>query len=199
MLINMKRKVTLAKRSEGLTRTRIRGVSLIEVMISIVLSSFALLALAAVNSSSIRYTKMSQYRAIAAQLSNDIGERMRANKAAATTTPSSYQFETNFAGQATAPALPTGNDLCNTKLCSKEKIAALDLAQWRVSVRDMLPEGSVVLKYISASSAMEVWIAWRDPVVANTDESPANASECPDSLSKGSDNSIRCSYFRVTL
>lgn len=46
---------------------------------------------------------------------------------------------------------------------------------------------------------MDVWVVWRDPAVANTDEAPALVSECPNSLNTGSDLSIRCSYFRINL
>ena len=60
--------------------THQRGFSMIEVLVAIVISAVALLALAGVNAASIRYTKMSQYRATATQLANDMGERMRANK-----------------------------------------------------------------------------------------------------------------------
>ena len=60
--------------------SRQRGFSMIEVLVAIVISAVALLALAGVNAASLRYTKMSQYRATATQLANDMGERLRANK-----------------------------------------------------------------------------------------------------------------------
>lgn len=199
----------------------IGGASLIEVLVSIVIASVGLLALAGVNAASMRYTKMSQYRATASQLANDMGERMRANKgqaaAAAVAGPPAipavvasgffagdYDFTTDFAGQATKAALPTGNDLCNTSAitCTPAQIAALDLAQWRILVRDQLPAGSVFLMRQAGSVAMDLWVVWRDPAVASTDESPALTTECPDSLNRGDDPepaSIRCSFFRINL
>ena len=60
--------------------THQRGFSMIEVLVAIVISAVALLALAGVNAVSLRYTKMSQYRGTATQLANDMGERLRANK-----------------------------------------------------------------------------------------------------------------------
>lgn len=210
----------------GISGTRghprsIGGASLIEVLVSIVIASIGLLALAGVNAASMRYTKMSQYRATAAQLASDMGERMRANKgqaavAAAVGPPivaaaaasgffaGDYDFTTDFAGQATLPTLPTGSDLCNTSAitCTPAQIAALDLAQWRILVRDQLPAGSVVLMRQAGQVAMDLWVVWRDPAVANTDESPALTSECPTSLNRGDDPepaSIRCSFFRINL
>ena len=181
-----------------------RGVSLVEVLVSIVLASFALLALAAVDAGSVRYTKMSQYKATAAQLASDMGERMRANKGVALPVATgffagNYDYTTDFAGQASVASLPT--ELCNTAAssCTADQIAELDLKQWSILVRDQLPEGSVFLRRRAPEVAMDVWVVWRDPAVAATDEAPALAAECPDSLNRGSDLSIRCSYFRINL
>lgn len=206
----------------------IGGASLIEVLVSIVIASVGLLALAGVNAASMRYTKMAQYRATASQLASDMGERMRANKgqaaAAAVAGPpaipavdatgffaGNYDFTTDFAGQATKATIPAVlNDPTDSKyLCSKQasvcspaEIAALDLAQWRILVRNQLPAGSVFLMRQAGPVAMDLWVVWRDPAVANTDESPALATECPDGLSRGDDPepaSIRCSFFRINL
>lgn len=180
------------------------GASMIEVLVSIVLASFALLALAGVNASAVRYTKMSQYRATAAQLANDMGERIRANKGVATPVATgffagNYDYAEDFATQASVATLP--GVLCNTAAssCTPSQIAEVDLAQWRIMVRNQLPEGSVFLRRQAAEVAMDLWVIWRDPSVADADESPANAAECPDSLNRGGDLSIRCSYFRINL
>lgn len=192
------------------------GASLIEVLVSIVIASIGLLALAGVNAASIRYTKMSQYRATASQLASDMGERIRGNKGQAADSAAvpavvasgffagDYDFSTDFSGQATKATLPTGNGLCNTSAisCTAAQIAALDLAQWRILVRDQLPSGSVFLTRQAGQVAMDLWVVWRDPAVANVDESPALTSECPTNLNRGDDPepaSIRCSYFRINL
>lgn len=185
-----------------------RGGSLIEVLVSIVIASIALLALAGVNASALRYTKMSQYRATATLLASDLGERMRANKgvdavggAAATGFfAGAYDYSsTDFAGQSTAATLPA--QLCNTAAssCTPQQIAELDIAQWRILVRTQLPEGSIFISRQAGQTAADVWVAWRDPAVASSDEAPALASECPDSLNLNADLSVRCSFFRINL
>ena len=191
-------------RTGFVTGTQQRGGSLIEVLISIVIASVALLALAGINASSVRYTKMSQYRATAAQLANDMGERMRANKGSsvAPTTgfmAGNYDYTTAFSGQTTKATLPS--TLCNTSAstCTPAEVAALDLAQWRIIVRDQLPEGSIFILRQSTEIAVDLWVAWRDPAVAATDEAPALALECPNAMNTGGDLSIRCSYFRINL
>jgi len=182
---------------------QVRGVSLIEVLISVVIASIGLLALAGVNASSIRYGKMSQYRGTATQLANDIGERIRANKAGA----ASYAVGTSFAAQASLPAVAA--TLCHpvpvinpnpytSPACTAAQLAADDLQTWQVRVRDQLPEGSVAINFLNVQSALDVWLVWRDPAVAS-DDLGATGSECPGSLSVGSDRSVRCSYFRINL
>lgn len=174
---------------------RIAGVSLIEVLVSIVIASIGLLALAGVNATSVRYTKLSQYRGTATLLANDIGERMRANRAGLP----SYSLETSFASQAALPGAAAV--LCNdyTVTCTAAQVADYDMQTWRVLVRNQLPEGSIYIKYQSVQVAADVWVVWRDPAVSSTDESPAGANECPGTLSVAADPSVRCSYFRINL
>jgi type IV pilus assembly protein PilV len=172
------------------------GASLIEVLVSIVIASIGLLALAGVNAASIRYTKMSQYRATATQLANDIGERLRANKgvpavagsagppvvvavAATAFFAGNYDYAASFRKQATAPVVPTTASVpgpCHVPndagdFCSAADIAAIDLWQWRLLVRSQLPEGSVVLKSASnvGANAMDVWVVWRNPSALKPD------------------------------
>lgn len=184
----------------GASRRKVRGVSLIEVLVSILISAVGLLALAGANVSSVRYTKMSQYRGTAALLANDIGERMRANKLGR----ASYDFQAkDFAGQATV-VTPTSAELCNSYTrtpapCTAAEIANYDLKTWLVLVRDQLPNGSAFIAAQAAQSAADVWIVWRDPSVADASDSPTKALECPNALTVSADPSVRCSYFRINL
>lgn len=181
------------------------GASLIEVLVSIAIASIALLALAGVNAASVRYTKMSQYRATATQLANDIGERMRANKGASSTPTGffngDYDLAIDFGGQATPPSLPAQTCSLATSNCTPAQIAAFDLAQWRQLVRDQLPQGSVYMIRQPAQVAMDVWIVWRDPAVASG-ESLSPVGECPAGLNRNDaaePESIRCTFFRINL
>lgn len=169
------------------------GASLIEVLVSIFLSAFALLALAAVNAVSVKYTKMSQYRATSVMLASDLAERMRANKAGL----ASYSFETEFSDQTTMPSAPTDCDNI-AETCTAAQMAAYDLAQWRRTVRDQLPDGALYLKTYTNPTAADLWVVWQDPSTA-ADEQTSKNSECPDGVGRGGDLSIRCSYFRINL
>lgn len=189
MLVNKRQ-----KSSPLISIKRNAGVSLIEVLISIVIASIGLLALAGVNVSSIRYAKMSQYRGTATQLASDIAERMRANK----TGLASYDFQSDFATQS---ALVAAAQACDSYLvtCTAASLASYDLRTWLSTVRNQLPNGSAFIVSQVAQSAADVWVVWRDPETANADDAPTNGSECPAGLTVAADPSIRCSYFRINL
>lgn len=177
-----------------LGRRRQIGASLVEVLVAILLSAFALLALAASNAAAIRYTKMSQYRATAVLLASDLAERIRANRLG----QASYVFTQDFAAQT---AQPDALDTCDqrTETCNAAAMAAFDLAQWRRSVRSLLPRGSMFLRTSATTgTAMDLWVVWQDPSLA-TDDAVTTTRECPDALSRGTDTSIHCSYFRINL
>ncbi|MES2951953.1 MAG: type IV pilus modification protein PilV [Pseudomonadota bacterium] len=183
-------------------RLRVRGISLVEVLVSILLAAIGLLALSGANVVSIRYSKMSQYRGTAAMLAADLAERMRTNSVNIV----SYAVATDFAAQqSSAPA--TLDPSCESYLTTCPSIAATDLANWRFLVRSQLPQGSVFIRTTAAGftpRGADVWIAWRDPAVANDAENNTDsrntATECPPGLvAAGSDLSVRCSYFRINI
>jgi type IV pilus assembly protein PilV len=189
--------VVKRRRSLQLRNVRgIRGASLLEALIAILLSAIGLLALAGANVASVRYSKMSQYRGTATMLAADLAERMRANPTGLT----GYAVTANFATQA---SLSAATDACETysHTCSNAvtDMAAYDMASWRNLVRNQLPDGSVSIA--TATGAADVWLAWRDPTVAspsdNSTESRNYAKECPNNFS--ADKSVRCIYFRINL
>lgn len=187
----------------GRSRARpIRGASLLEVLVSVLLSAIGLLALAGANVASIRYSKMSQYKGTATMLAADLAERMRANANGLV----GYAVAADFASQA-SPL--TYSSACDTYAytCSNPvtAMAASDLVNWRIVVRNQLPEGSVSVAPSAgvwpAMPAADVWIAWRDPAVANPIENSTDArnfaKECPPNFS--ADQAVRCIYFRINL
>ena len=179
-------------------RTRIAGASLIEVLVSIVIASIGLLALAGINASSMRYTKLSQYRATAAQLATDLGERMRANRAGFVA--GNYDYSATFAAQGSAAITAPGNMCTNAAApCTAAQIASVDMYQWRLAARDNLPQGSVFMIRDATPAAGDLWVIWMDPSVSATDDRPASASECPDDLERSGNLAIRCMFFRVNL
>ncbi len=192
---------TVIKRSRTLRLHHLhgmRGVSLIEVLVAVLLSVIGLLALAGANVASVRYSKMSQYRGTATMLAADLAERMRANPSGLVP-GAGYEVTANFAAQASLAAPSTA---CETyvKTCPAANMAAYDLSTWRNVVRSQLPNGSVSIA-TTTTTAADVWLAWQDPAVAAPNENSTDArnfaKECPPNFS--TDQSVRCIYFRINL
>lgn len=194
----------------GASAQRQRGVGLVEWLVALVIATLGLLALAGLQAYALRYAKLSQYRAIATQLANDIAERIRANRpdnAAGSTV--AYAFRQRFADQLDdqpqAPALPgkACDSTTATPACTDADMAAADLATWRLSVRALLPQGSVFLDpdanrpgaAPAPSAALDLWLAWSDPAAVTGGQRAAN--ECPAGLGLGGTPQVRCLFFRV--
>lgn len=194
-------------------RHNIRGVSLLEVLVAILLSAIGLLALAGANVASIRYSKMSQYRGTATVLALDLGERMRANKAGLL----NYSYNaTDFPTQ-TGGAIPADYSCESVTVPSPcaaaSSLASYDLNTWRMVVRNQLPNGAVFIDIVDVAGNVcaiaascigaDVWIAWQDQAVANPDENSTDSRnallECPNGLNLGADKSVRCSFFRINV
>lgn len=187
-------------RSNGFGNARrARGASLVEVLVSILLAAIGLLALSGANVAAIRYSKLSQYRGTATLLAADLAERMRSNQAGLASYLVTDDFTTQQAG------LPAASTACETyaNTCTSATIAAYDLASWRRLVRSQLPEGAVSVAPSAAVLAVDVWVAWRDPAVADSNENATDArntaTECPSTAVFSTDKSVRCSYFRINL
>lgn len=178
-------------------RKSVQGFSLIEVLVSVLLAAIGLLALSGANVVSIRYSKMSQYRGTATMLAADLAERMRSNQAGL----ANYEVADDFAAQASSPSASTA---CETysSTCTSAQLAAYDLVNWKLLVRNQLPQGSVFVTPSTSVLAADVWVAWKDPAVANpsensTDARDTSSKECPNSFSN--DQSVRCAYFRINI
>lgn len=112
-----------------LKKSNIKGFSLIEVLIAIVIFAFALLGIAGVMTISIRSNHNGYLRSQAIIASNNVTSRMRANVAGL------------WAGKynTTAESLEIKCD--STHHCSREELATYDIYQWRLMVSQMLPNG----------------------------------------------------------
>ena len=176
-----------------------RGFSMIEVLVTLLIISLALLGTAGLQAYSMRLNQSGQFRTQAVFLVADLAERMRSNQAGL----ANYAVAGNFTAQATQPALTTACETYSVTACTSATLAAYDLATWQRLVRSQLPEGSVYVTPSTSTSvlAADVWVAWRDPAVAAPSENSTDArnyaKECPQSFS--SDVSIRCSYFRINI
>jgi type IV pilus assembly protein PilV len=119
---------------------RSRGFSLIEVLVSIVILSVALLGTAGLVATSMRNTNTSYYRSQATVLANDLLDRMRANVTAAR----NHEYDLDF-----GPTCPGGAG----------QMAAYDCAEWTTTVKQTLPSGNAKVT-VDANFVATVIVEW---------------------------------------
>jgi len=179
-----------------------RGVSLIEVLVAMVVLSFGIISFAGLQTVSIKYGKMAQYRTVAAQLASDYADRTRANAAFAAA--GNYDFVQAYA--------PLGGPLpvpaCAGPICTPTEVRDIDLAQWRNIARAALPGGSLfaqqdnsivagagVIGAAEVPRVVDFWVLWLDPT---TDEDTEVGQNCPAAIGNVA-GGPKCMHFRFTL
>ncbi|WP_246541997.1 type IV pilus modification protein PilV [Collimonas antrihumi] len=120
-------------------RSRQRGVGLIEVLISITISSFALLGLAGLQVTALKYQKTAQFRSLASQYSADMADRIRANVAGANSANHMYVTTDTYLALPSSPQNCT--DVAATATCTPDQIATRDLYNWRKALGSAMAGG----------------------------------------------------------
>ncbi len=175
-----------------------QGASLIEVLVSILVIAFGVLAMAAVQSNTMKYHKTSEFRATANLLASDLADRMRANQAGAIA--NGYRWATTDYN--TPPTSPPKSSTFGTVKsgaltpCSANALATNDRADWQTRLQLSLPQASgLISAYDTTTNTIELWVAWSDPgEAANLDQ---QSPECPGSWA--STAPYHCVFLRVAL
>jgi type IV pilus assembly protein PilV len=118
------------------------GFALLEVLIAVVVLSFGLLGLAALQVTAIKNNHSAHQRAQATVLAYDITDRMRANRDEAL----SGSYNTAF-----SDAAPSGTSMRD-----------LDLAAWKTSLAARLPDGLGAINADAATGIVTVTLQWND-------------------------------------
>jgi len=157
-----------------------RGFSLIEVLVTLLIISLALLGTAGLQAYSMRLNQRSQFRSLAVVLAADLAERMEANK------PGSVAGSYAQTTKTVAGPLSTA---CVAAVCDGQNLAAADLVQWENAVVTALPQASWTVVQTSAGnpSTYSITISWVDrridtppaafDAVAQTGSNAAGAGE----------------------
>lgn len=149
-----------------LTRvSRQRGLTLMEVLVSMLVMALGLLGIAALQTTTLRYQQGSSQRAAVGGLLADFSERVRANLGQ---TPgvlgvgtSPYVLSGTWANLS-ALALPTPKACSGVNVtCTPAELAADDMAKLRAAARQQLPQGTVAVGG-DARTGMTVTFMWRD-------------------------------------
>ena len=123
------------------------GATLIEALVAILVLSLGLLGIAGMQLNALAFQKSSWATHRIAELSGDIGERMRANPSGALKNNYGYATTYSIAKSATLtsngcrPAPPAA-----APACSAAQIAIDDMSAWLVKAQKSLPSGAATLE-----------------------------------------------------
>lgn len=130
--------------SMAIGKERQHGFTLVEVLVSLLVLSMGLLALAALQSHSMKSTYSAYLRTQASQYAYDILDRMRANREAARA--GAYDL-----------ALTDATPVCG----ATASLVDCDRAEWRADLAN-LPGGTGAIDYDPATQQVTVLVQWND-------------------------------------
>jgi type IV pilus assembly protein PilV len=127
-------------------------VSLIEVLVAVLVLSFGMLGVAALQATSVRTNQSATLRSMAVSYAYDIADRMRGNPGQVRGTPGIYDI---------AAGVATGGS----------GQAATDLAQWKADLAAGLPSGDGSIAYSAASDQWTISVTWDDTAASRLEAS----------------------------
>ena len=187
--------------SSPMNHRRQAGASLIEVLISVLLLSFGILALGAMVSFIVQMPKLSGYHATAVNLASNYVERMRANTDGFSN--GSYDISSSYDNSQTKLSV-NPSETCAYPGCDMKTLATMDFEEAKVAVRAELPAGGILMLRDNSSGATsttvgDLWIMWQEPSTYAA-LNPSSADNCPKEIT---DNytapAPRCLYMRFKL
>ena len=134
----------------------IRGFSLIEVLIALIVMSVGMLGIAGLYVHGMQAGRTSLFRHHAVMLAGDVADRIRANPDAGV----------EYVDAGTAPA-PATNCIDGGSDCTPAEMAANDKFLWDEQAAATLPEGDVTVGFVAgaagAPSNYTVTVNWSEP------------------------------------
>jgi len=153
------------------------GATLVEILISILLMSFGLLAMGAMQAWSVAGAKSAGYRIVAALVATEAADVLRGNPAVL--------------------AQGGGDPLAHHGLAALRSRMALELPQGELQVSRAAPAGAL------GATEADVWVMWAEPRIYSQEEAGAGDAEqafdnCPPQA-RDQAPMPRCFYMRVAI
>lgn len=177
------------------------GATLLEVLVTMLIVSFALLGIAGLQVASVRYQQTAYMRNGASTQVQIMAERIRSNAAALSesTDTSAYRAPNAYAAANALPADP-GCGL-GTTVCTAAQSAQRDLREWRQVLAQELPGGRGSIFPVSSGAitsvgARLITVMWTEKAQDSDDNlsSPPTDTNCPAPRVGG----VRCLSLVVT-
>lgn len=181
------------------------GSSLLEVLVSILLMSFGMLAMAGMQAYAISAQKNAANRAVASTLANEYAEIVRLNVSGF----AAGSYDAELLTSSASPDVPAdeGCGFQTANICTSVTLAQADTARFLAQVRRVLPLGGIKLTRPTIAGAVstktaDLWIMWEEGKVfadANGGSSTEGAYDnCP-AEAKAQATLPRCFYMKVEI
>lgn len=162
-----------------------KGFSLIEVMVTVVITGIGLLGLAAMLTVDVSNGAVARYRSLAALQASSLAAAMSANPAywAAGLAPASFTVSGPTISDSNLNAQST---TCNTTSCTPLEMAGYDVKNWGSTLANLLPNGSGQVTCSTTTGtavSCQVTVNWSENNLALHQTSGSIASSNPLSYS----------------
>ncbi len=129
---------------------RIRGFSLVEVLVALIVMSVGMLGIASLYVQSMQAGRTSLFRHNAVTLAGDVADRIRANPTA---------------GAAYTGAGGNFNCIAQGVNCSAPQMAAQDILVWQAQAAGSLPAGQIQIVFDNAIAppTYQISVLWQEP------------------------------------
>ncbi|KTD74717.1 type IV pilus modification protein PilV [Legionella waltersii] len=145
------------------TFTKYKGMTLLEILISVVVLSVGLLGIASMLLVSNKANNSSYAKLQAVQAAYDMFDRIRANSKVALT--GSYNVS-NIGSNGYPTSVSTPAVLCNSSICTPAQLAQYDSWYWLTKIVSALPSGSgsvtTALAGGAGNTVVTVTVQWND-------------------------------------
>ena len=162
-----------------------RGGTLIEVLVSILVLSFGLLAIGGMMAYAIQLPKFAGNRAVASTLATELSERIRANAPAYAAGNYTAVYTTTFSVTASNTAV------CTYPNCTGQQLAQQDLNDLQRYAQAQLPGGGLEIEAPDVTSGEgRLFVVWVE--AASAGSLGGNTDICPSLSGLPSDSKPRC-------
>ncbi len=161
-----------------------RGGTLIEVLVSILILSFGLLAIGGMMAYAIQLPKVAGNRAVASTLANELSERIRANAAQYAAGAYNTTYSTTFSVTASTTAV------CTYPGCTDQQVAQQDLNDLTRHAQIQLPGGGLEVEAPDSNGEGRLFVVWVE--AASAGSLGGNTDICPTLPALPSDTRPRC-------
>lgn len=141
------------------TPHKMRGASLIEALVALLVLALGVLGLAGIQTQTLLESRASNSRAVAVRMVEDLNERMQSNRAIRLASPQPNPHPYVF-GWGSPPAITTN---CLTATCTGTQTAAFDVLQWKDTLSAALPGGDAqVFQLPNDTRQFGVIVGWTE-------------------------------------